>query len=72
MAKFVIECFDERGDRLEAHCEQSSGDPHYRFTVELISETGLRGHFLLDVPADVPICIALHERILADGIHAHN
>lgn len=39
MAKFVIECFDERGDRLEAHCEQSSGDPHYRFTVEVISET---------------------------------
>ena len=32
MAKFVIECFDERGNRLEAHCEQSSGDPHYRFT----------------------------------------
>jgi len=72
MSTFIIECSDDHGDRLEAHCEQWEGDPPTRFTVDLVSAKGLRGHFVIDVPAGVSIKIALTERIHKEWIHAQN
>lgn len=72
VAKFIIECFDERGEALEAHCEHASGDPYNRFRIELLSDRGIRGVFQIDVPDGTPIGRALNERIQMDGIHARN
>jgi hypothetical protein len=72
MAKFLVECFDERGESLEAHCTYRAGDPHNRFGVEVMSPVGLRGQFDIDVPMGKEIGTAISERIQAEGIHARN
>lgn len=72
MTKFIVECSDYIGDRLEAHCEQWEGDPLNRFSVDVVSEKGLRGHFVIDIPNGVPIEFALTQRIHEEWIHARN
>lgn len=72
MAKFIVECVDERGDRMEAHFEYRVGEPSNRFHVEVISEKGLRGQFVLDVPVGVTLGAALEKRVQDGNIHAHN
>lgn len=67
MTRFIVGCSDDVGDRLEVQCEHWEGDPVCRFSVDVVSEKGLRGHFVIDVPHGMPIFIALNERT-----HARN
>lgn len=72
MAKSIVVCSDDAGERLEAHCEQWEGEPLNRFSVDVVSEKGLRGHFVMDVPHGVPFGTALNVRIHEEWIHARN